>query len=233
MFNTEARPRIAAALTLLLAGLTGACAHVGQDEFETQIESLRGQIEEGDQASQQQIDQLSQRTDERLNEVTGRLDNLSEALSELQGEFDVTVDRLESAVRFNTPIHFAFDKAEVRSEDQPLLDRFSSVVTQYYPNALITVEGFTDSTGPAEYNKQLGLRRAEAVRQYLLQSGFAKPQVRTVSYGEDANRMVAPGEAGPGQVGWENRRVAFVIEHLEGQSPTMTSTSTSTSAGIR
>ena len=214
MINTGTRSRLGVALTVFLAGLTGACAHVGQDQFDAEVESLRREIEEGDLANQQRVDDLGRHTDEQMEELSARLDGLTQSLSELRGEFDVTVERLESAVRFDMPVYFVFDKATLRPEDLPVLDRFSRVVTEYYADALLTVEGFTDPAGSVEYNRRLGLRRAEAVRGYLVESGgFQESQVRAVSYGEDVARLVAPGQAGH-DAGWENRRVALVIEHL-------------------
>ena len=214
MINAGARSRIAAALTLFLAGLSGACAHVGREQFDAEVESLRRRIEQGDQANQQRVDDLGRRTDEQMEELSARLDGLTRGLSGLRGEFDVTVERLENAVRFHMPVYFGFDEATLRPEDLPVLDRFGSVVAEFYPDALLTVEGFTDPAGSVEYNRRLGLRRAEAVRGYLVQSGgFQKSRVRAVSYGEDVARLVAPGQAGR-EKGWENRRVALVIEHL-------------------
>jgi peptidoglycan-associated lipoprotein len=149
-----------------------------------------------------------------MEELSARLDGLTEGLSALRREFDVTVERLESAVRFDMPVYFAFDEAFLRPEDLPVLDRFTSVVMEYYPDALLTVEGFTDPAGSVEYNRGLGLRRAEAVRGYLVGAGgFQESRVRAVSYGEDSVRLVAPGQAGH-DAGWENRRVALVIEHI-------------------
>ena len=74
-------------------------------------------------------------------------------------------------LKFNVPVHFDFASSELREADRPVLDRFASVVTEYYPGALVTVEGFADPSGSAAYNMQLGMRRAEAVQEYLATSG--------------------------------------------------------------
>jgi len=202
------------ALALVVVGLGSGCAHIGQDQFEGELASLRRQMEEGDQTTGRRMDALEQRTDGRLAALDRRLDALSSALSSLEGEFDVTVERLETALRFDVPVYFGFDDDTLRPVDLPLLDRFSSVVKEYYPEVLLTVEGFTDPIGPVEYNQKLGLRRAGAVRSYLIESGgFSEGRVRTVSYGEDANRLVAPSQGGATE-GWENRRVVLVVEHV-------------------
>jgi peptidoglycan-associated lipoprotein len=149
-----------------------------------------------------------------MAQLETRLDGLARGLSQLEREFDVTVQRLETAVRFDMPVYFGFDLADLRPEDLPVLDRFAGVVGEYYPDALLTVEGFTDPSGSTAYNMALGQRRAEAVRNYLIESeDFSPEHVRAVSYGEDSSRLVVPGEEGP-EAGWENRRVVLVIEHV-------------------
>jgi peptidoglycan-associated lipoprotein len=111
-------------------------------------------------------------------------------------------------------VHFDFASSELREDDRPVLDRFASVVTEYYPGALVTVEGFTDPSGSAAYNLQLGKRRAEAVQEYLATSGgLTADNLKAVSYGEVRNRQVVRGAQGPGEQGIENRRVALVIDH--------------------
>ena len=201
------RPRLIRGAALTFAGITAACAHVGQEQFESEIAALRAEMEQTASGS-------NRRTEAQMARLEARLDGLARGLSALEGEFDVTVQRLETAVRFDMPVYFAFDEANLRTEDLPVLDRFAGVVGEYYPDALLTVEGFTDPTGSPTYNLALGQRRAEAVQRYLVESeDFSPERVRAVSYGEDAARLVSPGRGGP-LAGWENRRVVLVIEHL-------------------
>lgn len=132
----------------------------------------------------------------------------------------MTVERMETALRFHVPVYFGFDRADLDEDARVVLDRFGEVAGEYYPEALITVEGFTDPSGSTAYNQRLGLRRAEAVRHHLVErSGLFEGQVRAVSYGEDDRRLVLPGQSGPGTAGWQNRRVTMVIDH-QGAGPT-------------
>lgn len=186
--------------------LIAGCAHVKPDEMAAELDQVRQEIRERDQA-------VENRVGERIDALEARLSAVERSLQTLQDEFQVTVDRLESAVRFNAPIHFEFDDSTVRSRDHAVLDRFAQVIRGYYSDALITVEGFTDSAGSVEYNRQLGHARAEAVKEYLTTSGgLPESQLRAVSYGEQEDRQVALGSRGPGDEGWENRRVAMVID---------------------
>ncbi len=201
------RPRLMKGAALAFVGVTAACAHVGQDQFDTEIAALRAEIG-------QAAGDSSRRTQQQLAQLEARLDGITRGLSQLEREFDVTVQRLETAVRFDMPVYFDFDRADLRPEDLPVLERFAGVVGEFYPDALLTVEGFTDPSGSTTYNLALGQRRAEAVQRYLIESeNFSPEHVRAVSYGEDTARLVAPGQSGQ-EAGWENRRVVLVIEHV-------------------
>ena len=193
---------------------SGACAHVGQEDFDAGLAGLRAdlqqEIRQGDDAVAQRVNGL----DGRVDQVEARLAQLEQDIQTLENEFGVTVERLETALRFNVPVYFGFDAAEINPDARVVLERFGDVVQEYYPEAMITVEGFTDPSGPAAYNKRLGQRRADAVRGYLVEgAGLTDARVRAVSYGEDTSRLVAPGDTGPGSEGWQNRRVVMVIDH--------------------
>lgn len=201
-----------------VAALATGCATVKQDQFDSEMAKIRAEIAEGDAAVSGEVDALSGRVDE----LDARMNSLARALTELEGEMDATVQRFEAALRFVTPIQFAFDDATVNTQGREMLTRFASVVRDVYPGATITVEGFTDPAGSESYNLRLGQRRADAVRTILVDGeGFTGEQVRAVSYGEDTRRLVEPGASGPGTSGAANRRVALVVEH-PGQATTVT-----------
>jgi peptidoglycan-associated lipoprotein len=197
---------------LMLAGsalILASCATVKQDQFEAEMAQVRAEMQEGDQGVESRLGQRIDQTEARLE---ARIGAMEQALTDLRGEFEVTVERLETAIRFNAPVHFAFDDDQVRSNDRPVLDRFAEVVMSHYPEATITVEGFTDPSGSAEYNRRLGMRRAESVMSYLSTQGIGSSQMRAVSYGQEQARQIVPGASGPGEEGWQNRRVAMVID---------------------
>lgn len=169
---------------LATLGLSACTSYIKRDEFESTVADLRA----ADQRLQQQIDALSQKHDALVTEMVGR-------------------------VRVETGAHFEFDDATLPEQDKPLLDDFARVIRGSRSDALITVEGFADPAGSAGYNKRLGMRRAEAVRDYLVSNGgLADAQVRAVSYGEDRNRQVRPGATH--EAGRDNRRVSLVIDYV-------------------
>lgn len=204
--------RIAALAAL---GITlSACAHVKPEELQSSLADLRaemrGEMAAGDESLAGEVAAL----DNRVDGLEGRLQEVERELTRLAREFDATVERLESALRFDMPVYFGFDEAELTPAHRELLDRFAGVIREFYPDCLITAEGFTDPAGSTEYNQALGLRRAEAVTTFLAgEGGLSADQLRAVSYGEDENRRVAGGAHGPGSQGWENRRVALVVDH--------------------
>ena len=77
-----------------------------------------------------------------------------------------------------------------------------------HPEKAVLVTGFTDNSGNAAYNRTLGLRRAEAVKQMLADSGITPVRLRTESGGED--NPVASNDTETGKA--ENRRVIIRIQ---------------------
>jgi peptidoglycan-associated lipoprotein len=197
---------------LAVAAAATGCAHVSQDDFSAEMERVRTEMAESDEALGTRITA----NESSIQTVQTRLDRVESELQRLAEEFDATVQRLETALRFAAPVHFAFDDANVRPEDRELLERFSAVVQQHYPGALVTVEGFTDPAGSAAYNLRLGQRRADAVKTVLVDEGSLNGgMVRTVSYGEDTSRLIDPSQSGPGASGMANRRVVLVIDQAD------------------
>lgn len=216
MMRTNRRG-LAVLSALSLAVTVGACSRVKPEELDASLAALRADMQREMQTGD---DAVSQRLGGRIMTVEQRQAALETDLNQLEQDFEVAITRLEDQLRFDVPVYFAFNDATVEQDDQAVLDRFHSVAREYYPNATITVEGFTDPAGSAEYNSALGLRRASAVREYLVGAGIADAQIRAVSYGEDTRRLVIPADRGPGMAGWQNRRVVLVIDH-NGDAPAM------------
>jgi peptidoglycan-associated lipoprotein len=211
MYTRHGRRSVLAVGALaMVIGLAGCAAKVKQEDFNNEMAKLRQEMQSGDQAVAARVDS----TNQALAEQRARLDALEQELQAFRSEYTVSIEKVRGMLKFNVPVHFEYDRAELRETDRPVLDRFASVVAEYYPGALVTVEGFTDPSGSAAYNLQLGKRRAEAVQEYLATAGgLGADRLKAVSYGEARNRQVAPGAKGPGEDGIENRRVALVIDH--------------------
>jgi outer membrane protein OmpA-like peptidoglycan-associated protein len=87
-----------------------------------------------------------------------------------------------------------------------------------YPARRVMIEGFTDSTGTAEYNQGLSERRALSVRQALLDKGIESARIDFKGYGEEFP-VATNGTAAGRQM---NRRVEIIISDEEGVIPART-----------
>jgi len=81
-------------------------------------------------------------------------------------------------------VFFAYDRADISSEAQQILQRQSQWLRRY-PNVSVTIEGHTDERGTREYNLALGERRAQAVKNVLVALGIPASRVSTISYGKE------------------------------------------------
>lgn len=191
--------------------LSAGCHYVKEDDFESEVARLREEMTSGDERVAGQVTALEARVDSRMQA-------LEQGLRTFEEEFGARVDRIEGSLRVQAPVHFGFNESTLDMNEVTVLDRLASVLKEYYPNAMLTVEGFTDPAGSRAYNQRLGQKRADEVRQYLITTGGLSPdQVRAVSYGEETDRLIIPGASGP-DAGRENRRAVIVIDHPEAGS---------------
>ena len=80
--------------------------------------------------------------------------------------------------------YFDYDKAEIRPDAQTALQKTADFLKRY-PEARVVIEGHCDERGSTEYNLALGDRRANAVKQYLINLGIPASSMNTVSYGKE------------------------------------------------
>ncbi|TDQ40224.1 OmpA family protein [Thiopseudomonas denitrificans] len=111
-------------------------------------------------------------------------------------------------VRVELEVLFDFDKANVKDGSYADIQNLAEFMKQY-PQLSTTVEGHTDSVGPDAYNQKLSERRANAVRQVLVeQYGVESERVNSVGYGE--SRPIADNSTKEGRA--LNRRVEAAVE---------------------
>jgi OOP family OmpA-OmpF porin len=104
-------------------------------------------------------------------------------------------------------VQFGFDKASVQSSYVDEVDALGMFL-QKNPSAYVLLEGYTDSTGPAEYNLGLSLRRAENVANYLMENYNIADDRIVVNYYGPAN-PVASNATAEGRA--MNRRVEIAV----------------------
>ena len=103
-------------------------------------------------------------------------------------------------------IRFSFDSSVVGSSEIFKLTEIANQLTQQR-HLGVKVEGHCDERGTEEYNRALGERRANSVRDHLIEAGVNPNQIRTLSYGEDM-----PEDPGHDEAAWAaNRRAVFIL----------------------
>jgi peptidoglycan-associated lipoprotein len=81
-------------------------------------------------------------------------------------------------------IHFEYDRADIRAEDQPILTKNAETLKKF-DFLLITIEGHCDERGSVEYNLALGQRRAKAALDYLVSLGVPADRMKISSLGKE------------------------------------------------
>ncbi|MFO8048310.1 MAG: OmpA family protein [Desulfosudaceae bacterium] len=101
--------------------------------------------------------------------------------------------------------HFDFDRARLQPEDIALLDQVKLILARH-PDMPVNIQGHTDSLGSKDYNRRLSQRRAQSVKDYLVDSGISPDRLNALGYGE--TRPVATNETEAGRA--RNRRVVLI-----------------------
>lgn len=109
-------------------------------------------------------------------------------------------------VTFAAETLFDFDKAVVKPEGRKRLDELVDSIASVNVDAIIAV-GHTDSIGSDAYNLKLSMRRAEAVKAYLVSRGIAPDRVPIDGKGE--RQPVADNRTRDGRA--KNRRVEIEV----------------------
>ncbi|RMH02999.1 MAG: peptidoglycan-associated lipoprotein Pal [Nitrospirae bacterium] len=105
-------------------------------------------------------------------------------------------------------VFFDFDRYTIRPDAVPVLQANARLLKTVYRDATVLIEGHCDERGTEEYNLVLGERRAQAVRQYLVDLGISPSRIQIVSYGEEKPFCREHGEPC-----WQqNRRGHFVLQ---------------------
>ncbi|MFZ4760885.1 MAG: outer membrane protein OmpA, partial [Burkholderiaceae bacterium] len=109
-------------------------------------------------------------------------------------------------VTFAADTFFDFDKAVLKPEGKAKLDDLTSKIKNITLEVIIAV-GHTDGVGSDAYNQKLSLRRAEAVKAYMVSKGIEANRVYTEGKGE--KQPVADNKSTEGRA--KNRRVEIEV----------------------
>ncbi|MBP51965.1 MAG: hypothetical protein CMI27_02350 [Opitutae bacterium] len=110
-----------------------------------------------------------------------------------------------NVIRPFEPVYFGFDQYNLGASERPKLGEIAQFLGDN-GNARLLVEGYCDWKGTPAYNKSLGERRANTVKEYLIELGADPLRIETVSIGDETAIPNADGENAR-----LDRRAAFVV----------------------
>ena len=115
----------------------------------------------------------------------------------------------EEKIALPTDILFGFNEFELKEEARLSMMKLAFIV-QTNPDATFVIEGHTDSFGGDEFNMDLGLKRAEAVRRWLVERlRINAENIKALGLGK--SRPIVPIE-GTAEQQSLNRRVEIVVK---------------------
>ena len=179
-------------------------AEAGQAQAQSAAQQAAQQAQHAIEQAQQAENQLTQirhEREEELNRMQEALNRLVETRRTPQG---MTIVLPDSTFRFE------FDSAEISQKNRELLSRIAGILLVSKGFGL-SVFGYTDDVGTAEYNQQLSMRRAKAVQDYLIQAGIDKAIVNLKGFGKSSPLVAGTTNAARAR----NRRVEIALTDSE------------------
>ncbi len=181
-----------------------------------QSEQVAAQAQHQAYVATQQASQALQEAQALRAERQAQLDRLQSVLSQIASTrktssgLVVTLD--SNAIRFD------FDKSTIRPGNREVLSRMAGVLMTLQGYG-VYVYGYTDNIGTEKYNQELSVRRASAVRDYLVKAGVDPKMIFAKGYGK-SDPLESGGSA---EARAKNRRVEIGIVdsvlRMEGEVP--------------
>lgn len=110
-----------------------------------------------------------------------------------------------NAIRLNNVL-FDFDQSTLKDEGKREIEKLVAVMTEFREDTVVCI-GHTDDAGTEVYNLQLGSRRAQVVKDYMVERGIAETRIGIKSLGESTPAV--PNDTPENRA--LNRRVEFEI----------------------
>jgi len=120
--------------------------------------------------------------------------------------------KVEEPLMVRARMHFDFNKANIKKEYIPLLKEVAKVLKEN-PNINLRIEGYTDDTGTKAYNQKLALKRAMAVKDFLVKEGIKPERIQVVGFGKE--KYIAENTTPIGRL--TNRRAEFIVIQVPNQ----------------
>jgi outer membrane protein OmpA-like peptidoglycan-associated protein len=180
-----------------------------------QQRDLAKEAESNSEAQAQVARQLAAEEQQKANQATQQAEEYRQAreaeLAQLQQALGQIAETRRTAMGLvmtldSKSIRFDFDKANLKPKYRDILNRIAGILMTL-KGYTIAVYGYTDDIGTQTYNLQLSRRRAEAVRDFLVQTGISPTIMSTKGFGKSDPRIPGNSE----QARAANRRVEIAI----------------------
>lgn len=189
-------------------------AALGRKEAEVQrqqAETSRDQALTAAQQANQQASQATAQAKEARTEMEAMRKEREQELDQMQEALNKVVETHRTSngmvmVLPESTFRFPFDSADLSQKNRELLSRIAGIllVSKGYG---LSIFGYTDDVGSDEYNQKLSLRRATAVRDYLVQAGINPAIINVKGYGKTS--PIVPDTDAASRA--KNRRVEIAL----------------------
>ncbi len=176
-----------------------------QTKTDKKIESVETQVET--------LQEKQKATDVKVEDQGKKIEVVSQSASEALKRAQEAGILAKGKVVFEQTfsedrVRFALNKHDLSKDSKAALDEFAAKVKALNRAVWIEIQGHTDNTGDEDYNDELGQKRADAVKRYLVRGGkLPAPRISTVSYGDTS--PAEPNKTSKGRAA--NRRVVLVV----------------------
>lgn len=140
------------------------------------------------------------------------MDLSEQTLSRLKGMMVIVLDpKADEKVVVFGDTHFEFDEATLSQEAKTELNK-DVLGLKENPKINVRMAGYTSAIGTEEVNQKLSERRANAVRDYLIEQGIAAERITVIGYGRTKPAVfeVKPGDSNSKEA-LANMRVLFEV----------------------
>jgi outer membrane protein OmpA-like peptidoglycan-associated protein len=181
-----------------------AQAEQQRDQAQTarsQAESAALQATQQANAAQTQLSEIRKKRQQELDQMQQALSHVAETKRTANGMVMILPDSI---------FKFDFDSADLKPRNRELLSRVAGILLASKGFGL-SIFGYTDDVGTKAYNQKLSERRADAVRDYLVQAGIEPGIVNAKGFGKTNPRV--EGETQEARA--TNRRVEIAVTDSE------------------
>jgi len=144
----------------------------------------------------------------RLDALEAENDSLNAKINRINDNRIVVLDKDKAEEIASFPnIEFEFASDRITEDSYSSLDQIAALLKDNTSSVRLNVAGYTDYIGTEEYNQTLSVKRANAVKTYMLKKEVPASSIYIIGYGEE--RPIATNETDAGRQ--KNRRVEFEI----------------------